>query len=150
MDITNTISSPYHCEDEDFRLHLFGHAVFSFLRGCASALLMPLEVLDALRCGRHIDRLTGRSWLLSAALYAGFFAVSTFSRQALPGGQNHAIAFLCCCLGVVAIGIWNGKLQPGEGVRKELIFHPVTACEHRRMDFRHHLHMCHRHRGYFH
>jgi hypothetical protein len=56
MNTTNTFPLSTHCVNEEFRFHLFRRGVRNFLRGIAAALLMPLQMLECLRCGNCSGR----------------------------------------------------------------------------------------------
>ena len=111
MNTTNTFPLSAQCVNEEFRFHLFRRGVLNFLRGIAAALLMPLEMLECLRCGNCAGRGIVLSWALSAVMYTGFFEIWNLSNKAISDGHDRTGSILGYCLVVLVAGIWSGSRQ---------------------------------------
>ena len=111
MSTTNTFPLSAQCVNEEFRFHLFRRGVLNFLRGIAAALLMPLEMLECLRCGNCADRSIALSWALSAVMYTGVFEIWNLSNKAIFDGHDRTGSVLVYCLVVLVAGIWSGSIQ---------------------------------------
>jgi hypothetical protein len=81
-----------------------------FMRGVAASLLAPIELLQYVQKARRVERTTGLSWIVSAAM---FLCVSTI----LKSTTAPAAVFSACL--TIALAVVNGLLQRLRSVEVE-------------------------------
>ena len=148
MSTTNTFPASIDCANEELRFRLFRRCILNFLRGIAAALLMPLEMLECLRCGGGVGPGAMLSWAFSAAMYTGFLEIWNLSNKAIYDGHDRTGSIFGCCFVVLVAGIWSGGMQArrisnvanafGNSYKKESGLHKHKGMYHESHSGRHH------------
>ncbi len=102
------------------RMHsssIYSHGYFAervaqyFLRGIATALLLPLEILQYLRWGKQADRTTKFSWMLSLAVLLALGGMLFYSPSSPAQDVDRGGILLACSAVALVVAIGNGRLQ---------------------------------------